>query len=643
MKNIFIKSINLINWRGQNLSVDFSENTEIRGENRSGKSSVYNAFLWLLTGTDEYNRANYQLFDNTVDYDKDNSVPAIVEAVFNIDGVDYKLKKTATIGWIRKKGRTEWERKGTDDYTFSIDDVDRNATQYKAFIEEVFMPIEKLKIALNIRYFLSLDWQVKRKYLADMVGEINMSDYQGEYGNIEDDLKKYSIDELKARYKTLIKPIKEKINVLPKTIETLVENLSDVSCIEDAENEIESAKKQIEKIDAAILDSTKYMDDIAKRRQESISLISTLNEEYTRNKNLYESEYRRQITKLEEEKDLIITKYQSEKAIKDSRMPNVQKELKLAEELMVSLLKTDKKLREELELAKSVEFVESECPYCGQKLPLDKLEENKEKFNTEKQSNIEIIINNGKANNTKIKNTKEDIDRLKKEIESLSENSIADTTNIDAKIAEIKASFIQYEETTEAKEIIEKIRDIKANMPNVEAPDNSNLIAMKNNLLKSIEENSKKLGYKEIRKSQEEKIEELKQELKSNAVELAVLEGKLDSVVEFEREKASIVNNRVNNLFSYIKIKMQEQNKSGDYVDTCNIFDNDGVISSVTNTANNMLCGIDIATSFCKFHKISLPLFVDNAEAINECNFPKVDGQVIKLIVADEQFNVKNL
>lgn len=643
MKNIFIKSINLTNWRGQNLSVDFSENTEIRGANRSGKSSVYNAFLWLLTGTDEYNRANYQLFDNTVDYDKDNSVPAIVEAVFNIDGVDYKLKKTATIGWIRKKGRTEWERKGTDDYTFSIDDVDRNATQYKAFIEEVFMPIEKLKIALNIRYFLSLDWQVKRKYLADMVGEINMSDYQGEYGNIEDDLKKYSIDELKARYKTLIKPIKEKISVLPKTIETLVENLSDVSCIEDAENEIESAKKQIEKIDAAILDSTKYMDDLIKKKQESISLIAILNEQYTKNKNLYESEYRRQIAKLEEEKDLIITKYQSEKAIKDSRLPKAQKELKLADEYMSSLLKTDRKLREELESVKSVEFVESECPYCGQKLPLDKLEENKEKFNKEKQGKIEVIINNGKANNTKIKNTKEDIDRLKKEIESLLKTDIADTTEIDAKIAEIKASFIQYDETTEAKEIIEKIRDIKANMPNIEAPNNSNLIAMKNNLMKSIEENSKKLGYKEIRKSQEEKIEELKKELKSNAVELAILEGKLDSVVEFEREKASIVNDRVNKLFGYIKIKMQEQNKSGDYVDTCNIFDNDGVLSSVTNTANTMLCGIDIATSFCKFHKISLPLFVDNAEAINECNFPKVDGQVIKLIVADEPFNVKNI
>lgn len=189
MKEVQIKKLSIENWRAQNKSIYFIGNiTEIKGRNESGKSSVMNAFLWLLTGYDEEDRLNYNLFDNTVEQTYENAVPASVEAVLDIDGYEYTFKKSAKQGWSRPRGKSEYERKGTDDYTFYTDGIEVSATQYKSQIESLLAPIDKLKIMLNLRYFLMLDWKDMRKQLEAIVGEIESSDFKGDYSVILQDL-----------------------------------------------------------------------------------------------------------------------------------------------------------------------------------------------------------------------------------------------------------------------------------------------------------------------------------------------------------------------------------------------------------------------------------------------------------------------
>ena len=147
MKEVQIKKLSIENWRAQNKSIEFLGNiTEIKGRNESGKSSVMNAFLWLLTGYDEEDRLNYNLFDNTVEQTYENAIPASVEAVFEVNGNEYTFKKTAKQGWSRARGNSEYTRKGTDDYSFFADGIEVSATQYKTMIEGLFAPIDKLKI-----------------------------------------------------------------------------------------------------------------------------------------------------------------------------------------------------------------------------------------------------------------------------------------------------------------------------------------------------------------------------------------------------------------------------------------------------------------------------------------------------------------
>ena len=53
MKNVILKRLSLVNWKGQKeRSIDFSNETSICGANATGKSTMFDAFIWLLFGKD---------------------------------------------------------------------------------------------------------------------------------------------------------------------------------------------------------------------------------------------------------------------------------------------------------------------------------------------------------------------------------------------------------------------------------------------------------------------------------------------------------------------------------------------------------------------------------------------------------------
>ena len=301
MKELTLKKLTIENWRAQSKVIEFGNITEITGRNKEGKSTVMNAFLWLMTGYDEYDRSNYQLFDNTVEQTYENAVPASVEAVLEIDGYEYTFKKTAKQGWSRPRGKSEYERKGTDDYSFFTDGIEVSATQYKSQIESLLAPIDKLKIMLNLRYFLMLDWKDMRKQLEAMVGEIESSDFKGDYSIILQDLIKYTPDEMKSKYKQQIAEIKKNTDGIPKAIETLQTNLPDLKEVEDARNAIDEAKNQIADIDEKIVGAGDFAKPYIEKRNAELAEISKLQEEYNKAQSVYLSNFNEEVEKIKKD------------------------------------------------------------------------------------------------------------------------------------------------------------------------------------------------------------------------------------------------------------------------------------------------------------------------------------------------------
>lgn len=646
MKTIKLKKLTLQDWRAQSKVVEFTDNTEIRGYNKSGKSSVYNAFLWLLTGADDMDRMNYNLFDNTIEQTHDTSKVASVEGVFEIDGVKYTLKRTAEIGWTRKKGHDEYERKGSDNYKFYIDGIERNAGEYKKSVEELFAPIDKLKIMLNLQYFLRLDWKQMRKQLEDMVGEITMDDFKGDYSDILNDLKKYSPEEVKTSYKAKIKPIKQSIESLPITISTLKSSLPDISDLDEVQQDIEDAKSQIEMIDKQLSGSNEAMQEQIAKRNAELAKIAELQEQFDEAKRAKNNEHINQLNKLGAKIAEIVGR-NNQIIIENTRnketISRAEKSLSEAKNKLEKLTEYRLTLLKQNEEVKQMQFMDDKCPYCGQMLPEEKLEETRAKFNERKEAKHQSIVAEGKANNQKIADCKKDIEALQEIIEKgYVEKPFEDDSELQKEMHDLKANFVPYEETTEGKEKAAQIAILTSNLPSFEQSDNTALINTKKSLLNDIQELSKQLGKKDEYDKQMATIQCKQKELKDSAAELARLEGLLSKVNQYEREKAQIISDRVNDKFDYIKVEMTEVNKSGELVDTCRILDADGVNASVTNFASQARCGIDISTAFCKFYGVNLPMFIDFAESICEDNYPDTDRQTIKLIVDDCKFNVIN-
>ena len=644
MKELTLKKLTIENWRAQRKVIEFGNITEITGRNKEGKSTVMNAFLWLMTGYDEYDRSNYQLFDNTVEQTYENAVPASVEAVLDIDGYEYTFKKTAKQGWSRPRGKSEYERKGTDDYSFFADGIEVSATQYKSQIESLLAPIDKLKIMLNLRYFMMLDWKDMRKQLEAMVGEIESSDFKGDYSTILQDLVKYTPDELKSLYKAKMKPMKASIDSLPVTIETMKTNLPDLTEVEEARKAIDEAKQQIADIDEKIVGAGDFAKPYIDRRNAELAEISKLQEEYSKSQYVYLSNFNNEVEKIQKEiREVDLYNGDVDKANKkaESDKENAKKELENMTDLLSGLQKRHEELTEQNKECKARVFTGEKCSYCGQELPEDKLEEARKRFNEQKEKDHEYIVSQGKSNKEYLERTLKCIDNLKAEIEKpLEVREKKSKDDLEDKLDDLRKSFVPYNKTTEGAAKLSIIEEKRANLTVIPQQDNSVLLNMKRGLLNEIEINSKKLGLKDEYDKQVEKIKGLQEELKNNSVELAKLEGKLAKVKEYEEEKAKIISDRVNGKFEYVQIEMSETNKSGDIVPACIVKDNKGVNALVTNNASRVLCGIDIAIAFQNFYGLSLPLFIDNYELFSKDNQPDINRQEIRMIVDNCSFNV---
>ena len=262
MKKVTLKRLTLENWRAQNRTVDFAERTVIRGANGAGKSTVFDAFLWLLTGVDAQNRTNYDLYDNTKEFTPENAVPAVAEGTFDVDGTEYVFKRSAIQKWTRKRGKNVYEKAKSDEYTYYIDGLAVSAKIYNERIAAIFADIEKLKLMLNVRHYQMLDWKMLRKHFADMVGIITKDELRGDYSVIEPLLAKYENDPtfrgdalstVKEKLRQQINPLEKGMEEFDSEIKGMKEMMPNLDGVAEAKFAIEDKRKRIEDIDREIV------------------------------------------------------------------------------------------------------------------------------------------------------------------------------------------------------------------------------------------------------------------------------------------------------------------------------------------------------------------------------------------------------
>src|SRR5690554_1471635 len=104
MKTIFLSEIGLQNFRGhRNFTAHLGQNTQVIGDNREGKSTIFDAFLWLLFGKDQFGRQDFEITP-IADGERLERVDSEVFGLLDVDGVEVQLRRVYHQKWVRRRG-----------------------------------------------------------------------------------------------------------------------------------------------------------------------------------------------------------------------------------------------------------------------------------------------------------------------------------------------------------------------------------------------------------------------------------------------------------------------------------------------------------------------------------------------------------
>ena len=116
------------------------------------------------------------------------------------------------------------------------------------------------------------------------------------------------------------------------------------------------------------------------------------------------------------------------------------------------------------------------------------------------------------------------------------------------------------------------------------------------------------------------------------AQQKADLEKQEFTAEEFTKARMLEVERRVNQKFKLVRFRMFEPLINGGEKPDCTLISNaTGAKFMDTNNADKINIGLDIINTLSDFYEVTAPIFVDNAESVNE--LLPVAAQLIKLTV----------
>ena len=125
MKKVIIKSMKLTNFKGlRDFTIEFNDSmTSVLGKNGSGKTTIFDAFTWLLFGKDSEDRKSFNIKTLDAQGVAIHRIPHEVSAILTVDddeGIDEEISlcRRYSEKWQKKRGSATEEFKGHEEERF---------------------------------------------------------------------------------------------------------------------------------------------------------------------------------------------------------------------------------------------------------------------------------------------------------------------------------------------------------------------------------------------------------------------------------------------------------------------------------------------------------------------------------------------
>lgn len=643
-----IKLIKMVikNFKGiKELILNFGDISTIYGENGTGKSTLFDAYIYGLFGKDSHDRSDFEIqtldSNNNIIHGLEHSVTLVLE----VDGREKTFKRTLKERWVKPNGKAEKELKGCTT-NFEIDEIPVKLKEYQAAINEM-IDENLFKMVTNPLYFSNLNWTKQREILLDIIGDIseeNVINYNKNLRPLET-LLTDGIENFNKRVKASIAKLKEEVKSIPARVDECNNNIKiiDFDALELRKIEIQ---RSINNLDEQIADSSKANEEKLKLQDELFRVkeeLSKKRNEAVKNANKPLQEIESKIYKVKSELQELNFKIKTTERNRDNfRNTNLaqEKDIEALKERKQKLLDKYHDLERQVFVFDETEMI---CKCCGRAFEIEKIEEikvNAEKlFNDNKISNINSVKASGlelKANIEKaellLAKDKEEVNKLTDEILELESKKFVLEQNLE-ELGYQKQKINCIEPVIEGEEELKaQIIQIQVQIDQFKSNDNTELKNKKKVLHDELEEINITLGKKDVNEDLRKRMEELNQEEKDLQIRIAELEGQQFLGEEFIRTKVELLESSINKKFKgAVTFKLFENQVNGGLKETCEALI-DGVPFSNANTASRINAGLSIINVLCEHYGISAPVFIDNAEAVNEIGY--TDSQLIKLVVS---------
>lgn len=654
MKHLTLKQLTITNFWGIKYKViDFSRpEIFVYGDNATGKSTLFDAFCWLLFSKEQFDRKDYEIITIINGYTL-KKVDAEVSAIIDADGEEISLKKILRQNWVTPRGQIDDVLKGHETRCY-YNDIPLKVGEFKVRIDGLINETV-FKLITNPVYFIfskDMTWQKQREYLFQMAGDISDSDIvalRPEYAALFDKISGKSFDEYKRAIAARRKKIKDDLETIPVRIDQTWRMMPESVDFNARETELAGINANIENINKCIGDISAASAEQNKKnlaRQEQINTWKTEQQilipraEATERQKAYEANQTREILSYEVER----IKREISEAGGDydrlSRNSDILKKQILNDDDSVTNLRT--KWQKENE-AKYIEPEEDclKCPVFGitytDSEALEKHRENRklarDAFNAERKKAKEDIDQKGIAlaeeqarNRERLKQIFIEMTFAEKRISELFE--LRDTTQISAQevIPKNIAEWVALQK---------KIEELEGQAKEGVSEDTTFYETQK----KEIETWRDKL---KIQLSKREDITRVKNEIVRLENENCDLAQQLDdidkdifAIHQFTKAKSDECTRRIREMFSLVEFQLFDTTLDGNESPNCIAKNRAGVPIASTNTAEQINAGLDIINALCRFHGVTAPIFIDGRESVNRLIF--TESQIINLIVSEDK------
>lgn len=760
---IVLQSLHLVNFKGaRDVELTFSPGTsQVKGENGTGKTTVFDAFTWLLFGKDSTQRSDSNFNIKTLDAQGNPILKQehSVTAVLLVDGKEMKLKRMYREKWEKPTGTTT-ETLKNHETLFYVNDVKLpTKREYDAKISSI-IPENVFRMITNPFFFNSMAAEDKKVMLQDMVGNVTDQDVaqlKPEYAEFLAELAGTPIAEKAKEIKAKKSACNEELALIPTKIETAKKLKPEAEDWDSLEKELAEKKAKLAELEALLRnDRSAQNAQIFEQRNSLQTKINDKQLEESKRKNALRLEADKSYNQAVQEAEstaakqrneiqakindlqIAITKREGEvrlsagKSYEDARKAVTDLEAKIRQlqdnlkrlqaskdilendimDAQKNVSDTERSIKETevtlvdcrndyKELSAS-QFVMSPdqmvCPTCKRPLDVDDIEAKRQEleanFNAEKAEKVKANIERGKSVKAKLEALQATLERQRKTMadkEALHKQNESDITNTENEIKELTNDLVsarasvpaepdyqkalegdaEYIRLSSEKEKLAKdkesitaavvdqpdylgietndqvliqikndITELQNQLGAIREPegdaqaDNSEAQAEKVKISGEIDAINQRLGHRSILERADKEIKELEDQRDNLNEKVAELEKWEFDCLQFQKAKDDELLRRINGLFQIVSFSFVSSQLNGGEKLTC-VCTVNGTPYPDVNNAGKINAGLDIINAICKAKGVNAPIFVDNAESVN--NVLETSSQKILLCVTKDK------